>query len=97
MLAKITIVDNDNPSGVYEVLPVREENDGIRTRYIFEFEYNKLNNKISHSSLEEIRKEVHELRQDYESVNNPWGDRWDYTNPYDKVLSLIDKRIQEGL
>lgn len=33
---------------------------------------------------------VKQLRSDYEKLNNPWGDRWEYTNPYDKVLNFVE-------
>ena len=44
MIARVTIYDdNGNPKGAYELKPSRIYEDGISTKYIFEFEYNQLN------------------------------------------------------
>ena len=39
--------------------------------------------------IDKIKNEVSKLRDDYEKINNPWGDRWEYSNPYDAVLKLF--------
>lgn len=39
--------------------------------------------------IDALESEVTELRDNYEKINNPWGDRWEYTNPYDAVLKLF--------
>ena len=41
--------------------------------------------------LNYIRTDVQALLDHYEKVNNPWGDRWEYTNPYKAVIKLFDK------
>lgn len=44
MTARVIIYDdNGNPKGAYELKPSRIYEDGISTKYIFEFEYNQLN------------------------------------------------------
>lgn len=44
MRALVTIVDDDGRKHKpYEITPFEEQNDGIRTKYLFAFEYNKLN------------------------------------------------------
>ena len=44
MTAKVTIIDdNGNPKGTYELAPSRTYENGISTKYVFEFEYNQLN------------------------------------------------------
>lgn len=44
MFAEVTIYDdNSNPKGAYELKPSRIYEDGISTKYVFEFEYNQLN------------------------------------------------------
>ena len=44
MIAKVIIYDdNNNPKGVYELIPSRTYENDISTKYIFEFEYNQLN------------------------------------------------------
>ncbi len=50
----------------------------------------------STSKLDTLKSEVSELRDNYERINNPWGDRWEYSNPYDAVLKIIN-REQEDL
>ena len=46
MIARVTIIDdNGTPKGVYELAPSRIYDLGISTKYIFEFEYNQLNNE----------------------------------------------------
>lgn len=48
MTAKVTIIDdNGNPKGAYELKPAREFDCGLSTKYIFEFEYNELKEKIN--------------------------------------------------
>lgn len=54
MTAKVTVIDdNGNPKGVYELKPSRIYDCGISTKYVFEFEYNKLNDKHKGESHEE--------------------------------------------
>ena len=44
MKARVTIIDdNGNPKATYELMPSRIYEGGISTKYVFEFEYNKLN------------------------------------------------------
>lgn len=44
MKIKVTIIDdNDNPKDTYELEPSKIYEDGISTKYVFNFEYNKLN------------------------------------------------------
>lgn len=44
MTAKLTIFDDNGiPKGVYELAPSRTYENGISTKYVFEFEYNQLN------------------------------------------------------
>jgi len=44
MTARVTIIDdNGKHRGVYELKPSRIYEDGISTKYVFEFEYNQLN------------------------------------------------------
>ena len=46
MIARVIIIDdNDNPKGAYELKPSRIYDRGISTKYVFEFEYNELNDK----------------------------------------------------
>ena len=53
MFAKVTIYDdNDNPKGIYELKPSRIYEDGISTKYVFEFEYNQLNYKKYKTEME---------------------------------------------
>lgn len=46
MRAKVIIYDdehNDCPKGAYELAPRAIYDNGISTKYVFEFEYNQLN------------------------------------------------------
>ena len=46
MRAKVIIYDDENndcPKGAYELTPYEVQDNGISTKYLFEFEYNKLN------------------------------------------------------
>ena len=44
MTARVTIIDdNGNSKGAYELAPSRIFEDGISTKYVFEFVYNQLN------------------------------------------------------
>ena len=43
--------------------------------------------------LDTIKAEITHERNAYEKANNPWGDRWDYTNPYDRCLQIINNHI----
>jgi len=42
--------------------------------------------------IDKIENEVAKLRDNYEQINNPWGDRWEYSNPYDAVLKLFKSK-----
>lgn len=50
----------------------------------------------STSKLDTIKTEVSELRDNYERINNPWGDRWEYSNPYDAVLKIINRERENA-
>lgn len=44
MIARVTIIDdNGNPKGAYELKPSRIYEGALSTKYVFEFEYNRLN------------------------------------------------------
>ena len=44
MRAKVIIIDdNGYPKGAYELAPSKIYENGISTKYVFEFEYNQLN------------------------------------------------------
>ena len=46
-------------------------------------------------TLDNMSKDIKEIRDEYERVNNPLGDRWEYTNPHDESLAIINKYISE--
>ena len=51
MIARVTIIDdNDNPKGAYELKPSKIYENEISTKYVFEFEYNELNDKYKAES-----------------------------------------------
>ncbi len=43
MKAMVTIIDDNDHKGFYELVPSRIYEDGRCTKYVFEFEYNQLN------------------------------------------------------
>ncbi len=46
MIARVTIIDDKgNHKGVYELQPSRIDEYELSTKYVFEFEYNKLKDK----------------------------------------------------
>ena len=54
MIARVTIIDDSgNPKGAYELRPSREYDNGISTKYVFEFEYNRLNENFQKKMVEE--------------------------------------------
>lgn len=51
MIARVIIIDdNDNPKGAYELKPSKIYEGEISTKYVFEFEYNELNDKYKTES-----------------------------------------------
>ncbi len=49
MRAKVIIYDDENndcPKGAYELDPYDVQDNGISTKYLFEFEYNKVNRNL---------------------------------------------------
>lgn len=45
--------------------------------------------------VDALESEVKGLRDNYEKINNPWGDRWEYSNPYDAVLKLFGHKQED--
>lgn len=54
MIAKVTLIDNGYPKGVYEIIPTRTYEEGISTRYLFEFEYNQLNCSKAEKDMQKL-------------------------------------------
>lgn len=55
----------------------------------------RLEQSIEREKIDKAIEEIKAIRNNYEKVNNPWGDRWEYTNPYDKVLQILKRNIGE--
>lgn len=69
MTARTTIYDdNGYPKGVYELKPSRIYNDGISTKYVFEFEYNKLN-------LDEFMRKTEPQDKSYDQITKEAAER----------------------
>lgn len=54
MTARVTIYDDNNPIGAYELKPSKIYDSGISTKYVFVFEYNKLNYDTYETAYQKI-------------------------------------------
>lgn len=90
MIARVTIYDdNGSPKGAYELSPSRTYENGISTKYVFEFEYNQLNyDKYKAERIEVIDK----IRAE---IDSHCSDNRDRNDGLYIAMKIIDRHIKE--